>query len=98
MNFTRMNILLAKALFTNAGIAACCVLAIALCFAPVATAATTSTSPVQQKTFDSAQQAADTMIQAVKNDDVPALLEIFGPAGKDFVSTGDDVQRWLNRK
>jgi len=32
------------------------------------------------------------MILAVKNDDVAALLEIFGPAGKDFVSTGDDVQ------
>ena len=32
------------------------------------------------------------MILAVKNDDVAALLEIFGPAGKDFVSTEDDVQ------
>jgi hypothetical protein len=32
------------------------------------------------------------MMLAVKSDDVAALLEIFGPAGKDFVSTGDDVQ------
>jgi hypothetical protein len=46
----------------------------------------------QQKTFDTAQQAADSMILAVKNDAVPALLEIFGPDGKDFVVTGDDVQ------
>jgi len=46
----------------------------------------------QQQEFDTAQQAADVMILAVKNDDVTALLEIFGPDGKDFVSTGDDVQ------
>jgi hypothetical protein len=32
------------------------------------------------------------MILAVKNDDVPALLEIFGPDGKDFVDTKDSVQ------
>jgi hypothetical protein len=31
-------------------------------------------------------------VLAVKNDDVTALLEIFGPDGKDFVVTGDDVQ------
>jgi Protein of unknown function (DUF2950) len=92
MNSTKMNSLLSKVLSTVAAIAACCVLAIALCSAPMSTAAANDTAPVQQKTFDSAQQAADAMILAVKNDDVPALLEIFGPAGKDFVSTGDDVQ------
>jgi hypothetical protein len=32
------------------------------------------------------------MILAVKNDDVAGLLEIFGPDGKDFVQTSDDVQ------
>ena len=32
------------------------------------------------------------MVLAAKNDDVTALLEIFGPAGKDFVDTSDDVQ------
>ena len=45
-----------------------------------------------RKTFDTSQQAADAMILAVKSDDVPALLQIFGPAGKDFVDTSDDVQ------
>jgi hypothetical protein len=92
MNTTKMNALLAKILFTKSGIAACCLLAMALGTAPLATAATTDAQPLQQKTFDTAQQAADTMILAVKNDDVPALLAIFGPAGKDFVQTGDDVQ------
>jgi hypothetical protein len=32
------------------------------------------------------------MILAVKNDDVAALLEIFGPDGKNFVDTKDSVQ------
>jgi hypothetical protein len=32
------------------------------------------------------------MILAVKNDDVAALLAIFGPDGQDFVSTKDTVQ------
>jgi Protein of unknown function (DUF2950) len=50
-----------------------------------------ATQPAQ-KTFDSPQQAADAMILAVKNDDVPTLLQIFGPAGKDLVVSGDDVQ------
>src|SRR5580658_4474557 len=91
MNSTKMNTLYAKILLAIGGIAACCALAMALSAAP-RTTATTETAAVQQKTFDTPQQAADAMILAVKNDDVPALLEIFGPAGKDFVSTGDDVQ------
>jgi hypothetical protein len=87
-----MNTLLAKILFTMFGIATCCVLAIALGAVPQNSAVATVSTQPQQKTFDTAQQAADAMILAVKNDDVTALLEIFGPAGKDFVSTGDDVQ------
>jgi hypothetical protein len=45
-----------------------------------------------QETFDTPQQAADAMILAVKTDDVSALHQIFGPAGKDFVASGDDVE------
>ena len=52
----------------------------------------TAAAQPQQKTFDTAQHAADAMVLAVKTDDVAALLEIFGPAGKDFVASGDDVQ------
>src|SRR5271169_4010126 len=91
MDFTKMNTLYAKILLTFGAIAACCVLTMVLSAAP-RTTATTESAAVQQKTFDTPQQAADAMILAVKNDDVAALLEIFGPAGKDFVSTGDDVQ------
>src|SRR5438094_1735551 len=50
------------------------------------------TSPDVQKSFATPQQAAEALIQAAANYDVPALLEIFGPDGKDFVSSADPVQ------
>jgi hypothetical protein len=92
MNCTRLNTLDPKILAKVFGIAAFCILAIALRASSQTKAATTAATQPQQKTFDTAQQAAEVMIMAVKNDDVTALLEIFGPAGKDFISTGDGVQ------
>ncbi len=86
-----LNARLTKILFTTWGIGACCLLAIALHALPHTTA-TTATTQLQQRTFKTAQEAGDAMILAVKNDDVSALLAIFGPEGKDFVATGDDVQ------
>jgi hypothetical protein len=91
MKFTKINPLSATILSAVLGLAACCFLPIALHAAPQTKAATAVAQPLQ-KTFDTAQQAADAMILAVKNDDVAALLEIFGPTGKDFVASGDDVQ------
>jgi DUF2950 family protein len=49
-------------------------------------------SPQAQKQFATPQQAAEALIQAAENYDVPALLEIFGPDGKDLVSSSDPVQ------
>lgn len=92
MNTTKMNTFFAKILFATFGIAACCISGIVVHAAPQTRTATNVATQPQQKKFDTVQQAADAMILAVKNDDVAALLEIFGPAGKDFVSTGDDVQ------
>src|SRR5215831_15355835 len=45
-----------------------------------------------QKLFDTPQQAADALVQATEKYDVPTLMEIFGPDGKDFVSSGDPVR------
>jgi hypothetical protein len=45
-----------------------------------------------QKTFASADDAATALIKAASDYDVPALIEIFGPDGKDFVSTADPTQ------
>jgi hypothetical protein len=92
MESTRGNPLSAKTISAVFAIAACCVLATALPATPQTKAAASIATQPPQKSFDNPQQAADAMILAVKNDDVTALLEIFGPAGKDFVASGDDVQ------
>ena len=45
-----------------------------------------------QKTFDTPQEAADTLVKAAASYDVPALLEILGPEGKDFISSADPTR------
>lgn len=90
MNTTKMNTF-AKILFATFGIAACCISGTVVHAASQTRTATNVATQPRQKKFDTVQQAADAMILAVKNDDVAALLEIFGPAGKDIVSTGDEV-------
>ena len=92
MKFAKMSPLAAKFLSTLFAIAVCCSLAATLRAAPQTKAATITAAQPQEKAFATARQAADAMILAAKNDDVPALLEIFGPDGKDFVSAEDDVQ------
>jgi len=42
--------------------------------------------------FNTPQEAADALIHAAENYDVPTLLEIFGPDGKDFISSPDPVR------
>ena len=93
MKFTSINALSVKAFSTLFGIAACSILLTAPPAAPQtkATAKTMATQP-EQETFATPQQAADAMVLAVRNDDVDELLKIFGPDGKDFVDTKDDVQ------
>ena len=44
------------------------------------------------RAFDTPQQAADALVKAAESDDVPALLAMMGPEGKDIVSSGDPVQ------
>jgi hypothetical protein len=92
MKSTKANPLSIKIFAILLGIATCCTLPTPLRALPQAKTSTAAASQPQQKTFDTPQQAADAMILAVKNDDVPALLEIFGPDGKDFVDTKDSVQ------
>src|SRR5436305_2058488 len=49
-------------------------------------------APIQQKSFATPQLAVDALIQAAGSYDVPALLTIFGPDGKDLVSSADPVR------
>ena len=47
---------------------------------------------VAQKGFAKPKEAAEALIQAAEKFDVPALLEMLGPDGKDLVSSKDPVQ------
>ena len=49
-------------------------------------------STVKQKTFPTSQAAADALVQAAAQFDVPTLLAIVGPNGADLVVTKDQVQ------
>jgi hypothetical protein len=92
MKSKKINLASPKAILTGFVVAACCVLMTGLHAAPQTKAAASVATGPTQKTFDTPQQAVDSMILAVKNNDTAALLQIFGPAGKDFVASGDDVQ------
>ena len=46
----------------------------------------------QQSTFSTPETAVDMLIKAAAEYDVPALMSIFGPPGKDFVSSADPVR------
>jgi hypothetical protein len=59
---------------------------------PAATPAATAAPPPGAKAFPTAQAAASALIQAASNFDEPALTAIFGPEGKDLVSTEDPVK------
>jgi len=48
-------------------------------------------APAQQRSFATAQAAADALVAAAEKFDVPALMEILGPEGKDLVGSGDVV-------
>ena len=45
-----------------------------------------------QTSFATPKRAAEALIQAAANYDVPALMGMFGPDGKDIVSSADAVR------
>ncbi|HUL23614.1 MAG TPA: DUF2950 domain-containing protein [Thermodesulfobacteriota bacterium] len=47
--------------------------------------------PIVQKTFKSPEEAGKSLMDAVKSNDTKELLAIFGPAGKELISSGDEV-------
>src|SRR6476646_10199447 len=79
-------------------------LVLSLCGAPVAFSQTASTPkpaakpataavpPPGATAFPTAQAAASALIQAASNFDEPAIAAMFGPGGKDLVSTEDPVR------
>jgi len=59
---------------------------------PAARPATAAVPPPGARPFPTAQAAANALIEAASNFDEPALAAIFGPDGKDLVSTEDPVR------
>jgi len=59
--------------------------------------ATSVAQQAGQKTFASAEEAANSFIAAAKNNDEKAMLEILGPEGKQIVSSGDDAEDAASR-
>ena len=45
-----------------------------------------------QRTFATPQEAIQATIDAAERNDTAALLQLFGPAGKDIVESGDPAQ------
>jgi len=56
------------------------------------TSAPATASAAAVRTFDSPQQAADSLIDAADKFDGPALVQIFGPGGEDIVFSGEFAQ------
>ena len=82
--------------FSSSVMSAAFVLLLFACVLPLMLAAQTQPAPQAAtqgpKAFDTPQQAAEAVIKAAGDYDVPQLMAIFGPDGKDFVSGGDPVQ------
>jgi hypothetical protein len=57
----------------------------------VSASALAATPAVKHRTFSTPRAAADALLAAAAQYDVPALLEILGPHGEDLVASGDPV-------
>lgn len=70
-----------------------CALSSALMLSGRAQAASegSASAPTAAKQFNTPKEAAEVLIRAAEAYDVPALLEIFGPDGKDFIASTDPV-------
>jgi hypothetical protein len=66
--------------------------ALALRFARAQGTAAQSTKPAAQQSFATPEQAAEELVKAAGDYNVPALLKIFGPDGEDFISSADPVR------
>src|SRR5208337_5584567 len=64
---------------------------IAIIFAVTAFAFFASAQDTKQEKFKSPKDAFSALIQATRTNDTAELLAIFGPEGKDIISSGDAV-------
>src|SRR4029434_9137609 len=50
------------------------------------------------KMFTSAEEACSALVQAVKNEDRAALIEILGPTANEIISGGNEIEDRNNRR
>jgi hypothetical protein len=53
---------------------------------------------IRQKSFASPEEAVNALVTAVKADDKKELLAIFGPEGKELISSGDELADKVGRE
>jgi len=89
----RKKHLLAGNAFAGFSATAVCFAFALLCACPLfAQQKPTETSSQSQKTFATAKEAADALVQAAGSYDVPALEQILGPGSEDLVASEDPVR------
>jgi len=86
------NSLVSRILLSVCAIALSCVVGPTSYAVPQAKTKSAGTSTVKQTTFATSKEAADALIQAAGQFDVPTLLAIVGPGAADLVVTKDEVQ------
>jgi hypothetical protein len=92
MSSRRSNVIVWNILLVALMVALSCVLAIPSQGQPGSSWKASTASQSAQKTFATPRQAAEALIHAAEQFDVPALNEILGPDGKDLVTTSDPIQ------
>jgi hypothetical protein len=81
-----------KLFSTTIVVTVACVIIYSLGAAIAAYAQEQNSAPVQQKGFATPESAVEALVQAAASYDVPSLLSILGPDGKDLVSSADTVR------
>ncbi len=66
-------------------------LAILLCGSALLPQAAAQSNSAEQKTFATPEEASQALVAATETYDVPALIEILGPDGKDLIASEDPV-------
>jgi hypothetical protein len=92
MRLSTFNFFALKSLAAPRAIALSCVLAAVVHAAPQSEQTSAAASQPAQASFATPQLAAEALIQAAADYDVPALMGMFGPDGKNIVSSADAVR------
>ncbi len=92
MSSNTFNFLPSRSLVAAQVVALSCALTVLGHAAPQSSQTAAAASQPAQMSFATPKQAAEALIQAAADYNVPALMGMFGPDGKDIVSTADAVR------